>query len=382
MKTRGKRFRIAWIEAIRTLSGGGEIYKLKNGQLLPIEDRISKIFDITFLRYPSIREYISLKRLIPHKIKFSLKIALYLLKDNPDLLVAPGLPQIEGVMAFLLGKLQRRPIILKDSHWYWPDTCKSRLLWPIGLFLSKNAAILLVPGKRVREYWKRVGISETKIKIGLFYISLLDFSKLDRLIMQTLNEKFGEKLVILYLGRLIKKKGLEYLIQAFARLKKDITDTVLIIVGDGPERNKLEALCSSFNLTDVVFVGSVGERDKLAYFMIANVFVYPSITLETPEEWGLGVIEAMSVGKPVIVTTATGCALDVVQNGINGYIVPERDWQALYKAIKMIANDANLRKSMGIESKKIIKSTFNYDYAVEAMVQAIGSVYKRKDSDH
>lgn len=90
----------------------------------------------------------------------------------------------------------------------------------------------------------------------------------------------------------------------------------------------------------------------------------------------------MSVGKPVIATTATGCALDAIRNGVNGYVVPERDSEALYNAIKTIAKDANLRKRMGKESKRIIKSAFNYDRIVEAMAQAIKSVYKQSNSGY
>lgn len=112
--------------------------------------------------------------------------------------------------------------------------------------------------------------------------------------------------------------------------------------------------------------------------MMADIAVYPSITLRSPEEWSLGVIEAMSVGKPIIATTATGCALDAIRNGVNGYIIPERDSEALYNTIKTLTRDANLRNSMGIESKNIINSAFNYDFAVEAMVQVIDAVYKQR----
>jgi glycosyltransferase involved in cell wall biosynthesis len=349
---------------------------LKDGQLLPIEDRISKIFNIDFLRHPNIREFISLKRLIPHRIKFCSRILGYLLKNNPDLLVTPGLPHIEGVLACLLSKLQRRPFILKETHWYWPNTLIAKVAWPVNLWMVRRATLLIVPGKRVKKYWEQFVVSD-KIKVVPFYTSILKVNRHTYTLAKALKRKFENRIVIFYLGRLLKRKGIDYLIEAFAKLKRDLPYTLLMIAGDGPEKRNLEDLCKSRKLNDVVFIGTIGreeQRDKPSYFQMADVYVNPSITLGSPEEWGLAVIEAMSVGTPVVVTLSTGCALDTVKNGINGYIVPEQDSEALYNAIKTVVIDSDLRRFMAIASKRIVEENFTYDHAVKAMAEAISSV--------
>lgn len=377
--------RIAWIEVVRTLATGGEIYAVEDERQRPLEAALSRMFNITFLQHPAIYKYVSSKKSIPYKLKFSLGVILYLLRRNPDLIVTTSMPHVEGFIAFVLTKLLRRPILLKETHWYWPSTFTAKLVWPINLCMARNATLLIVPGKRTKKYWELVGVNPEKIKIVPFYVSLLKVNSFTTAFAQTLRSRFRDKVIILYLGRLIKRKGINYLIEAFAKLKDELPNSILIIAGDGPERCNLETLCKSMRLDGVVFTGAVGRKEqrvKPAYFMMADIYVYPSVTLRSPEEWSLGVIESMSVGKPVIATTATGCALDAIRNGVNGYVVPERDSEALYNAIKTIAKDANLRKRMGKESKRIIESAFNYDRIVEAMAQAIKSVYKQSNSGY
>lgn len=82
----------------------------------------------------------------------------------------------------------------------------------------------------------------------------------------------------------------------------------------------------------------------------------------------------MSVGKPVIVTTAVGSAPDVVQHGVNGYIVPEKDADSLYNALKNIIMNKDARERMGITSKKIIEKAYTYEHAVKGLDRAIRAV--------
>jgi glycosyltransferase involved in cell wall biosynthesis len=362
---------IAWVEALRTLSGSGEIYRIKQGGHSPIEDQLSRIFEITFLRHPSISRYITPRRSLPLKLKFSFSIATYLLRQRPNLLITTGVPHVEGFVAFLIGTMQRKTVLLEETHWYWPSTFTSKLAWPLNLWMVRHARLLLVPGKRVKEYWEHVGVPAHKIKVVPFYVSVLNVNSRTMSLARDLREVYKGNIIILYLGRLLEKKGINYLLQAFQCLKREISESVLIIAGEGPERANLERLSRKMSLKDVQFTGAIDEKDKAGYFVSADIYVYPSITLETPEEWSLGIIEAMSVGKPIVATLATGCALDVIKNGVNGFIVPEKDSEALCQAIRTLAGNADLRKRMGTESKKIVEDVFNYSSAVDLFIQAI-----------
>ena len=131
---------------------------------------------------------------------------------------------------------------------------------------------------------------------------------------------------MLYLGRLEKEKGVEYLIQAFALLKAD--NAALVVVGDGSMREWLKALVVEHGLQDKTrFIGYVAPEETLTYYSIADCFVLPSVTMPNGKEpWGLVVNEAMNQGVPVVVTDAVGAAAGgLVQSGLNGFVVPERD---------------------------------------------------------
>jgi glycosyltransferase involved in cell wall biosynthesis len=374
------RLRIAWVEIIRTLSSGGRIHS-SDRTLPPIEARLSKTFAITFLRYPSIREYIGFLHLLQHQLRFSIRNAFYLLTHDYDLLVLTGIiPNIEGFVPFVIGKLMRKPVLLKETHWYWPNTFRAKVAWPINLWLVNRATLVIVPGKRVLGYWRQVDINPDKIRMVAFYSNLLEMDRHVISLTNTLRTEFRDRVIVAYFGRLLKKKGVDYLIRAFAKIKSEFSNTVLIIGGNGPERSSLERLSESLGVREVKFLGAVSERDKPAFFMASDIYVCPSVNLGTPEEWGMVVTEAMSVGKPVVVTNATGGSLDLVENGVNGYVVPEKDPDSLYKAIKNLVENQSLRSSMGEASKRMV-NRFGYDSVTQAMIQAI-ILAVRRNSPH
>ncbi len=102
---------------------------------------------------------------------------------------------------------------------------------------------------------------------------------------------------ILFLGRLEKRKGVEYLLRAFELIKREISDSKLIIAGDGPERGTLEALAEDLKLRDVLFEGYIDEKEKPRYYASADVCVFPALY---GESFGVVLVEALASGKPVI----------------------------------------------------------------------------------
>jgi glycosyltransferase involved in cell wall biosynthesis len=189
---------------------------------------------------------------------------------------------------------------------------------------------------------------------------------------ETLKEELGieGKRIVLYLGRLIERKGVAILIKAFAKLQEKTKDSVLVIAGEGEERKRLENLCLELNVKNVLFVGYVDENSKSLYYSIADVFVLPSIA-HSGEVWDLVLNEAMQLGKPLIGTTAAGASCDLIKNGVNGYIVKEGDAEELSKAIEELLKDPERMRKMGLESKRIVENDFSFDKMVEGFVKAI-----------
>lgn len=137
-----------------------------------------------------------------------------------------------------------------------------------------------------------------------------------------------ETTVILGLGRLIDWKGFDLLIEACAHLPLDLQDWVLWIVGDGPERKPLEALVASLPIASRVrFFGFAA--DVRPFLWGADLFVQPSTE---PEGFSLALLEALASGLPVVATQIGG-TVDVVQEGLCGWMVPKGDVEALAGAI-------------------------------------------------
>lgn len=372
--TSGKdRRRIALISGPISRVTSGGYFAAKHRSVQPIWERLRAKINIVGYGYTKCLESsMTLKHIyFRDGIKIIVELARFLAREKFDVIVTGGMPYLESVVALVFAKLLKKPLIVRETHWYWPNTIPSKLVYPINRFILSHATLIITPGIKAKKYCNLIGIPDEKVKIVPYYTSVLEIDSRNAALANSLKGKFGNKFVILYFGRLIKKKGLGYLIKAFARLRKEFEDIVLVIAGDGPEKRNLEKMRKDLKLNDVYFTGAIDEETKPAYFLLADVYVYPCITLELPEEWPLGVVEAMSVGKPVVVTTAVGSAPDVVRHGVNGYIVPEKDSDALYSTIKKMLENRELRRNMGLRSKKIIEKAFTYDHAVKSLEEAI-----------
>ena len=133
--------------------------------------------------------------------------------------------------------------------------------------------------------------------------------------------------VLLYVGRLVRKKRVDVLIAAMQKLERTRKDIGLLIVGDGVEYEPLAE--QARGLRNVHFQGFRDLPDLPQYYATADAFVLPSEI----EPWGIVVAEALACGLPVIATRKVGAAWDLIQDGENGYVVPENDPAALAVAI-------------------------------------------------
>lgn len=168
--------------------------------------------------------------------------------------------------------------------------------------------------------------------------------------------------IILTVGRLVEIKGIQYLVRSMEYVTRRMPSAVLMIVGDGPERNNLVQLTKALGLDDnVIFVGDVKSTQMSEYYRSADVFVLPSITLNGQSEaLGVVLIEAMASGVPVIGTN-TGGIPDIISDGVNGLLVPERDSANLAEKICMILSDPNLAECLAREGLNTVCEKFSWD---------------------
>ena len=149
---------------------------------------------------------------------------------------------------------------------------------------------------------------------------------------------------ILFLGRQEKRKGLPYLLEAYARLKRERPDIRLIVVGpDGGMRAACERYVRQNRLKDVVFAGFVPYEELPRYYKTADVYCAPNTGHES---FGIVLLEAMAAGTPIVASNIGGFA-DVVEDGVEGVLVPPRDADGLASAMDRLLSDAALREEMG-----------------------------------
>ena len=167
----------------------------------------------------------------------------------------------------------------------------------------------------------------------------------------------------LFVGRLVREKGIFELLSAYGHLDAELRQQVgLVIVGDGACRGELQRLAASISPGTLVFAGFV-HRDELgAYYGLAEALILPTYT----DTWGMVVNEAMACGLPVIVSAAAGCSADLIRENWNGILIKPKDVDGLELAMRRVAIESDLRKSMGANSARHIQ-----DYSPEVWAVSI-----------
>jgi len=184
-----------------------------------------------------------------------------------------------------------------------------------------------------------------------------------------------DEATILYVGRLVERKGVAYLIDASASLPK----ARIVIIGDGPEREALENRAKERGVTDrVEFRGWVTPGDLDRAYSSATVFALPAVVDKRGDTEGLGMVllEAMSYYVPVV-TTALGGITDIVENDQTGLIVPPNDSEALAAALRRLIDDRALAARLGTAGERMIEERFSWPHIIDQFA----AVYDSLDPD-
>ncbi len=164
---------------------------------------------------------------------------------------------------------------------------------------------------------------------------------------------------VIHVGRLVPEKRVDLLLKVIRSLRGRFSDIELVIVGDGPERGRLEQLSQELGLASCVrFVGAVHDPEMLGrYFLASTVYVLAG-------RGGLAINDAMCFGKAVVCSIYEGVEKDLVEEGRNGYIFRPEDEADCAEKVARILADAELAKRMGERSQEIIKTRMNIQMLV------------------
>ncbi len=279
---------------------------------------------------------------------------------------------------FSLAKIFRKPFVLWTGIWSHPLTFFHQLTFKITKGIYQHSEAIIVYGEHVKRYLIGLGISEEKIFCAPHAVDNRDFNQdvpADE--KRELKKQLGAegRKIILYVGRLETCKGLDYLVEAASQLEDE--KPFVLFIGTGTQKDRLEEKCKAAKFP-YAFLKHILNNELYRYYAIGDIFVLPSITTKDfKEPWGLVINEAMNQGCPVITTDAVGAAQGgLVQDGKNGFIVPEKDTNALKGAIAKLLKDESHRRQMAQSAREDIQS-WTPEHMSSGFEQAIDFVQQR-----
>ena len=164
---------------------------------------------------------------------------------------------------------------------------------------------------------------------------------------------------ILFVGRMEKRKGLKYLLEAYSRLKWEHPNIRLIVVGPGNLDKDSHRILSACNLQDVVLAGGVSYQDLPRYYASADIFCAPATGQES---FGIVLLEAMASGKPIVASAIEGY-MGIVQPGEQGLLFPRKDSEALADTLSTLIKEPEQAARMGATGRQMVEQ---YRWAVVA----------------
>jgi glycosyltransferase involved in cell wall biosynthesis len=255
---------------------------------------------------------------------------------NPDILFTHL--WYSNTIGRIAGKLAGISKVISFEHNIY-DTVKTWKMFFIDWVLQLLSYKIIAVSKAVKKSLIRYKINKNKIDVLL---NGVDISKYENLNIKTLNNKFKKDFTFVFIGRLIHQKGIDILLKAFALVKTGN----LLIVGEGPDKEKLVELTKKLNIEDKVsFLGV--RKDIPEILSYSDCFVLPS----KYEGFGIVVVEAMASGLPIIISDFEASS-DLIVDGQEGYIVPKENYLILTDRMKYLQNNLGTREEMSVASLK------------------------------
>jgi len=239
-----------------------------------------------------------------------------------------------------------------------------RLSDPFVQAAMNRASRIIVTSRRYADTSLELGKYLDKVDIIPLGIEASKFERPSDEIVEQLQKKYGPGFVIA-VGRLVPFKGFDILIRAM----QDV-DSHLLLLGDGPLRERLEQTAREYSVTDrVTFTGQIDNSQILNYLAASKMLVMPSIS--RAESFGIVQLEAMAAGIPVINTSIESGVVEVSLDGVTGLTVPPGQPAILANAMNRLLRDGELRLRLGQAAKARVWAEFTIDQ----MVSRTASVY-------
>jgi len=289
-----------------------------------------------------------------------------------DTIITSGYDSLAYWQAFFYAKLLKKPFILCNESTLLSTTYTRGAIGFLKRFIVRRADAYIAFGKKSREYLEAFGAKKEKIFTGIDTVDMEFFRHQMREFrrMSTFNSEREHfpKLLLLYVGQLIERKGIDQLLRALGRLGDP--DVGLLVVGSGPQEKELREFCQSHALKNVYFEGFHQPNDLPRYYALADVFVLPSFK----EVWGLVVNEALASGLYVLCSNRAGAAYDLIKEGWNGALFDPCNVEELAMLIQQTKTRIDELRARREAISKHACREFSIERSAKAFLDAIRSV--------
>ena len=325
----------------------------------PYQDLVAEDWDVDLVRYDSPQQlYRLIRHARPNVIQSGEPFGIRLL----PYLYSTYLAARSRNLPLVVPTLENRPLELK----YGPALAEALkvLLRPVFAY----ACLIIYLNQGALANIRAVGSYEAKVQhlmYGTWGVDLEEFAPGPKRLATSVKR-------ILFVGRLAREKGIFDLLTAFESVHSAFPTAQMIVIGDGPDREEIEAIIASALWgSSVQLLGTVKNRDVPAHFREADIFVAPSITTPKWEEQvGMTNIQAMACGVPVV-STKSGAIPEYVPDGVAGILVPERNPEALADALLRLLRDNELRNTMGQQARAYALQHYNAEDSVRRAEVAV-----------
>lgn len=276
---------------------------------------------------------------------------------NAHFVIPSGLP------AVFLAKMFRKPLVISihggdvyDPSKKWSPHRHSSLRMLIN-WLLRQADHIVAQSSNTKENATRYYNYNGQIEIIPLGFVQPQFQRVTRADLDLPEDQ----IILISVGRLVKRKGYEYAIRAVSQLVRQGHRVKYLILGDGPEERVLRDLARKLKIEEnIVFPGYVSEEVKYQYLSQSDVYLLPSLH----EGFGICLLEAMHCGLPIVATN-NGGQIDFLVDGKNALLVPIKNWEILVEKIDEICCDQSKKDWMSVNNKETIKRYYIQEIATQ-----------------
>jgi glycosyltransferase involved in cell wall biosynthesis len=287
-----------------------------------------------------------------------------------------------GPVSALVARLRRLPLVLSlhGSDMFMAE--QSGVLGAVARWCLRRASAITMPSEDLRQRAIKLGAPAQRCHVVPYGVDPNQFTRIEGA-GPVLREELGldsDALVVFSVGRMVYKKGFEYLIRAAPTVLREHPNARIVLAGGGDLEGRLESLVKQLGVEDSVLMPGWVSRDKLpVYFSGCDLFVLPSVVDQQGNVDGLPntLLEAMASARPVVATDVAGIPL-AVKDGDNGLLVPEKQPAELAAAINLLLRAPELRLQYGEAGRRRVENELNWATTAQTFIRLFTAANGRR----